>query len=96
VLYREVANREVTDPVSVGLRQGLLNLSFFIESEYTPVALTCTQIGVFDDIMYLDSDLTSSVGFRISIIFGYVIAPISIIICVPRVSIFRPRSLLRK
>jgi len=23
--------------------------------------------------MYLDSDLTSSVGFRISIIFGYVI-----------------------
>jgi len=24
--------------------QGLLNLSLFIESEYTPVALICTQI----------------------------------------------------
>jgi len=28
----------------VGANQGLLNVSLFIESEYTPVALTCTQI----------------------------------------------------
>jgi len=46
--------------------------------------------------MYLDSDLTSSVRVRISIIFGYVIAPISIILCILRVSIFRPRTFLHK
>jgi len=32
------------DFVSAGVDQGLLNLSLFIESEYTAVALTCTQI----------------------------------------------------
>jgi len=30
--------------IKAGLDQGLLNLSHFIESEYTPLALTCTQI----------------------------------------------------
>jgi len=28
----------------MGLSQGLLNLSLFVDSEYTPLALTCTQI----------------------------------------------------
>jgi len=46
--------------------------------------------------MYLNSDLTSLVGVRISIIFGYVIAPILILLCVPRVSIFLPRTFLHK
>jgi len=46
--------------------------------------------------MYLNSDLTSLVGVRISNIFGYVIAPILILLCVPRVSIFLPRTFLHK
>jgi len=48
-----------------------LNQAFSIESEYTPLPLTCTQIGVFDAVVYPDSNLTAPVGVRISNICGF-------------------------